>query len=155
MVNKLITSCCIAALLVATHTKTQQTSGVGGSGPQKVLKTVRDCKANSKGATVSRLRATIPLNADAEESRNASYESTANGHDYDGSSGGRDDVSLRRIRAGVPADLGWAFMDQAVPIINIGDGTVTWEALFYNRSADRDRTAALEMSYSSLAVLER
>lgn len=121
---------------------------LGGSGPQRAPATGRNCDQNSKCATVTYLKATIPLDADAVDAGQMVYETTANGENYDTTPGGGEDVNIRRVRVGVPADLGWALMDQAVPIINLEDQTVTWEALFYNRSSNRDRLSSLEVPYS-------
>jgi hypothetical protein len=129
--------CKLGALILLSTSVLLGQSKVGGSGDRPVSGTGRNCNYNSKCGSRVSMKATIPLDSNVAAD-GITYLTTAGGP------GG--DVPLRAV--GVGSDSGWSRMDTAIPIIDFKNGTVTYEAAFYNRSSNRNRVAAITVTYT-------
>jgi hypothetical protein len=99
-----------------------------GSGYIHVPAVGHNCNDNSCGVRVV-LRAELPENATVLAIR---YYTTAGGEEGD-----------HALRAVNPGDIGWSYMEPAVT--KSENGKLIIETVYYNRSGNRSREAALEV----------
>ena len=99
-----------------------------GSGYIHVPAVGHNCNDNSCGVRVV-LRAELPENATVLAVR---YYTTAGGEEGD-----------HELRAVNPGDIGWSYMEPAVT--KSENGKIIIETVYYNRSGNRSREAAIEV----------